>query len=124
MKDTHTNVDILLDEPIGTISPNIQGHFIEHLGACVDGGCWVGEGSAIPNVRGFRRDVVEALRQIEAPIVRWPGGCFADDYHWQDGVGPRADRPRTFNLHWGGVENNEFGTHEFIEFCRLIGASP
>src|SRR5438132_13861216 len=80
-------IDILLNEPIATINPNIYGHFMEHLGACVEGGCWVGEASQIPHDAGVRADVVRALKSIQAPVIRWPGGCFADDYHWRDGIG-------------------------------------
>ena len=118
-------VTILPDEPIATINPRLHGHFAEHLGACDEGGIWVGEKSAIPNVGGIRSDVIEALRRIDPPVLRWPGGCFADDYHWTDGVGPRGERPRTVNIHWGEtIECNEFGTHEFVNLCRLIGAEP
>ena len=118
-------IDILLDEQIGTINPNIYGHFMEHLGACVDQGCWVGRDSKIPNTHGIRNDVVKALKAVQAPVIRWPGGCFADDYHWRDGIGPEADRPRRINMHWGNVvENNHFGTHEFMEFCTRVGAKP
>ena len=110
---------------VGTINPDIYGHFAEHLGRCIYEGIWVGEESAIPNRDGLRVDVLEALKQIRAPVVRWPGGCFADDYHWEDGIGPRESRPRTVNIHWGEViETNEFGTHEFVRFCRKIGAEP
>lgn len=118
-------IDILLNEPIAEIDPNIYGHFMEHLGRCVEGGCWVGEGSQIPHDAGVRSDVVRALKAVRAPVIRWPGGCFADDYHWRDGVGPREARPRTINMHWGDVvETNEFGTHEFLSFCRSVGAQP
>ncbi len=118
-------IDVLLNEPIAKIDPNIYGHFMEHLGRCVEGGCWVGEGSQIPHDAGIRADVVRALKAIRAPVIRWPGGCFADDYHWRDGIGPRAARPRTINMHWGDVvETNEFGTHEFLSFCRSVGAQP
>ncbi len=107
------------------ISRNVYGHFSEHLGRGIYEGIWVGEDPEIPNVRGLRLDVVEALQRIEVPVLRWPGGCFADEYHWRDGVGPRADRPCMVNTHWGGVtENNHFGTHEFLDFCGLIGAAP
>ncbi|HCG77519.1 MAG: alpha-N-arabinofuranosidase [bacterium (Candidatus Ratteibacteria) CG_4_9_14_3_um_filter_41_21] len=113
------------DCPIATINPNIYGHFAEHLGYCIYGGIWVGENSSIKNNRGIRSDVVEALKKIKPSVVRWPGGCFADDYHWRDGIGPGESRPRRINLHWGKViEDNSFGTHEFIEFCRQIGAEP
>ena len=108
-----------------TIAPNIYGHFAEHLGRCVDEGIWVGEGSTIENVRGIRCDVVAALKRLNVPVLRWPGGCFADEYHWQDGIGPREQRPRTINTHWGGVvETNHFGTHEFMDLCEQIGATP
>jgi alpha-N-arabinofuranosidase len=118
-------VTISLDEPVATINPNIYGHFMEHLGECIYGGTWVGEDSSIPNAGGIRTDVVEALRAVRAPIIRWPGGCFADDYHWRDGIGPRAERPRRINIHWGDVvEANQFGTHEFAAFCRAVGAEP
>jgi alpha-N-arabinofuranosidase len=120
-----TKVTVVLDEKIGTVNPNIFGHFAEHLGRCIYGGIYVGEDSYIPNTRGIRNDVVTALKKISPPVLRWPGGCFADDYHWRDGIGRRDKRPKTINIHWGGViENNHFGTHEFIDFCRLIGAEP
>lgn len=116
---------IRLHEPIGRIRPELYGHFIEHLGECVDKGIWVGCDSKIPNIDGIRNDLVEALRRIHAPVLRWPGGCFADDYHWMDGIGPRERRPRTINLHWGHtVETNEFGTHEFMRLCEVVGAKP
>ncbi|HEX6276416.1 MAG TPA: alpha-N-arabinofuranosidase [Polyangiaceae bacterium] len=107
------------------IHPNIFGHFAEHLGRCIYEGVWVGEGSPIPNVRGIRKDVVLALRRLKVPVLRWPGGCFADEYHWRDGIGPRDERPRMINTHWGGVvETNHFGTHEFMDLCEQIGAEP
>jgi len=112
-------------DTIGRINPNLYGHFAEHLGRCIYDGIWVGEESPISNTSGFRNDVIEALRRIKPPILRWPGGCFADDYHWQDGIGPRLERPRRINIHWGEViETNQVGTQEFIQFCRLIGAEP
>jgi alpha-L-arabinofuranosidase len=114
---------INLDLPGATISRHLYGHFAEHLGRCVYGGFWVGEDSPLPNVGGIRTDVVEALRAIRIPNLRWPGGCFADEYHWRDGVGPRESRPRMVNTHWGNVEeNNHFGTHEFMHLCELLGA--
>jgi len=120
----HT-VTVHADKKIGTINPNIYGHFAEHLGHCIEEGIWVGPDSKIPNVRGIRTDVVEALKKIKPPVVRWPGGCFADSYHWRDGIGPRDDRPKRVNVHWGRViENNHFGTHEFFDFCKQIGAEP
>ena len=107
------------------ISRNIYGHFSEHLGHCIYGGFWVGENSKIPNVRGIRTDVVEAMREIKAPFLRWPGGCFADEYHWKDGIGPRSSRPSMVNTNWGGVtEDNSFGTHEFLDLCQQIGCEP
>ena len=119
------SIDILINEPIGRIDPNIYGHFMEHLGGCIEEGCWVGTDSAIAHTGGVRDDVTAALRDIDAPLIRWPGGCFADDYHWEDGIGPRGDRPRRINIHWGDViETNEFGTHEFMAFCRAVGAEP
>lgn len=109
------------DRPGAQISRHIYGHFAEHLGRCIYDGLWVGPNSPIPNTRGIRNDVIEALRRIKIPNLRWPGGCFADQYHWRDGVGAR--RPRRVNIHWGGVvEDNSFGTHEFLDFCELIGA--
>jgi len=123
-----TRVTVLMKEPIGTIRPEVHGHFAEHLGTCIEGGVWVGEDcdtKRIDHIGGIRRDVVEALRAINPPVLRWPGGCFADDYHWADGIGPRGKRPRSVNMHWGQtIETNGFGTHEFINFCRLIGAQP
>jgi len=120
-----SRITVCLDEPIAMISPHIYGHFAEHLGACIYDGIWVGEESSIPNIEGIRADVIEALRRIDPPVVRWPGGCFADDYHWRDGIGPREERPRRVNIWWGEtIENNAFGTHEFLRFCRLIGADP
>jgi alpha-N-arabinofuranosidase len=108
-----------------TISKFIYGHFAEHLGHCIYGGIYVGEDSPIPNTRGIRNDVVEALKEIAPSVVRWPGGCFADTYHWKDGIGPKEDRPSIVNVTWGGVtEDNSFGTHEFLDFCELIGAEP
>ena len=107
------------------ISKHIYGHFSEHLGHCIYGGFWVGENSSIPNTRGIRNDVVKALRDISIPNLRWPGGCFADEYHWMDGIGPRDQRPKMVNTHWGGVvEDNSFGTHEFLDLCEQLGCEP
>ncbi|MCD6303237.1 MAG: alpha-N-arabinofuranosidase, partial [Anaerolineae bacterium] len=117
-------VVVIPDEVIGTINPNLYGHFAEHLGGCIYEGIWVGEDSPIPNRGGIRLDVVEALRRIQPPVIRWPGGCFADDYHWRDGIGPREQRPRRLNIWWDDIETNQFGTHEFIRFCRMVGAEP
>ncbi len=112
-------------DPVARINPNIYGHFAEHLGRCIYDGIWVGPDSPIPNTDGFRTDVLQALRRMKPPVIRWPGGCFADDYHWQDGTGPRTERPRRINIHWGEViETNQVGTQEFVHFCRLVGAEP
>ncbi|MBE6754696.1 MAG: alpha-N-arabinofuranosidase [Ruminococcaceae bacterium] len=106
-----------------TINRNIYGHFSEHLGHCIYEGIFVGKDSPIPNIDGIRTDVVEALRRLEIPVLRWPGGCFADEYHWRDGVGEK--RRRMVNTNWGGVvEDNSFGTHEFMQLCRLVGCQP
>jgi alpha-L-arabinofuranosidase len=111
------------DQPGAKIDRHLYGQFAEHLGRGIEEGVWVGEHSQIPNVRGFRNDVIAALRELHVPVVRWPGGCFADEYHWRDGIGPRASRPVTLNTNWGGVpETNAFGTHEFLDFAELIGA--
>src|SRR5881394_965791 len=116
---------VLADEEIGTVRPEFHGHFAEHLGSCVYGGLWVGKNSAIPNINGYRKQAVEYLKELGVPVLRWPGGCFADDYHWRDGIGPRTSRRRTVNLWWGeSIETNAFGTHEFMNLCRLIGAEP
>ncbi|MDD2995821.1 MAG: alpha-N-arabinofuranosidase [Paludibacter sp.] len=107
------------------IDKHIYGHFAEHLGRCIYEGIWVGENSAIPNTNGYRNDVVAALKKINIPNLRWPGGCFADEYHWMDGIGPREKRAKMINTHWGGVvEDNSFGTHEFLNLCELLGTEP
>ena len=105
------------------IDRRIFGQFAEHLGTGIYGGIWVGENSTIPNTRGYRNDVLAALRALKVPVVRWPGGCFADEYNWREGIGPREARPVKINTHWGGVtEDNAFGTHEFMDFAELLGA--
>ena len=110
------------NKELSTIEPEIYGHFSEHLGRCIYEGIYVGENSEIPNVNGMRTDVVEALKELKVPMLRWPGGCFADEYHWKDGIGPKETRKKMINTHWGGVvEDNSFGTHEFMELCRQIG---
>ena len=129
-------IDILPDEPIGTISPDIYGHFTEHLGGCIYDGIWVGENSKIPNIGGIRKALVDNLKRLRPPVIRWPGGCFADSYNWRDGVGPRNRRPRHTNF-WADTpylskapdgpqkyEPNQFGTNEFAHFCKLVGAQP
>lgn len=106
---------------IGYINEEIYGHFSEHLGRCIYEGIYVGENSEIPNTNGMRNDVVSALKEMNIPVLRWPGGCFADEYHWKDGIGPKEGRKRMINTHWGGVlEDNSFGTHEFMELCRQL----
>ncbi len=106
----------------GTINKNIYGHFAEHLGRGIYEGIWVGTDSNIPNINGIRKDVLEALKQLNIPVLRWPGGCFADEYHWANGVG---DRKTMLNTHWGGtIESNEFGTHEFMMLCELLECEP
>ena len=132
-----STVEVFVDEPIGTISRNIYGHFTEHIGGVVYDGVWVGEDSKIPNMNGIRKALVEGLQRIKAPVIRWPGGCFADSYDWKDGVGSPAQRPTRTNfwevdpdakrLHEQGVQlfdSNAFGTNEFIRFCKLSGAEP
>lgn len=107
---------------VGTINPNIYGQFSEHLGRCIYQGIYVGQASDIPNTNGMRNDVVSALKALHVPVLRWPGGCFADTYHWRDGIGPKENRKTIVNTNWGGVtEDNSFGTHEFMELCRQIG---
>ena len=109
-------------ERLSSIAPEIYGHFSEHLGRCIYEGIYVGEDSEIPNANGMRSDVVRALRELWIPVLRWPGGCFADEYHWMDGIGSKSTRKKIINTHWGGVvEDNSFGTHEYMELCRQLG---
>src|ERR1035437_2838421 len=115
---------VTADQPGPKISRHIFGQFAEHLGRCVYEGIWVGEDSPIPNVRGIRSDVVAALRAIKVPNLRWPGGCFANAYHWRNGIGPRAKRPLMRNDTWGLAETNAFGTHEFLDLCEQVGCQP
>lgn len=118
----HVN-DAASDQPV--IHKEIYGHFAEHLGRCIYDGIWVGPDSDIPNINGYRKDLVEALKELKVPVMRWPGGCFADEYHWMDGIGPKEDRPKMINSNWGGtVEDNSFGTHEFFNLCELIDCEP
>jgi alpha-L-arabinofuranosidase len=120
-----TTIVLNADMTADTISRHIYGNFSEHLGHCIYGGIWVGENSTIPNTRGIRNDVVAALKRLSLPNLRWPGGCFADEYHWMDGIGPRENRPEMINTHWGGVvEDNSFGTHEFLDLCEQVGTEP
>ena len=129
-------IEVLLNEPLGIISPEIYGHFTENLGGVVYDGIWVGPDSKIPNTHGIRKALTDALQKIKSPVIRWPGGCFADSYDWKDGIGPVARRPRRSNL-WGSYsilkdkgnipqkyDPNQFGTNEFVEFCRLAGSQP
>jgi alpha-L-arabinofuranosidase len=123
--DAVQRVIVVPQEQIGEINPNLHGHFAEHLGELVYSGIYVNPQSSIPNTNGLRHDVIEALRPLGIPVLRWPGGCFADTYSWRDGIGPREKRPLRVNVHWGmAEESNAFGTHEFMAFCRAIGAEP
>jgi alpha-L-arabinofuranosidase len=131
--DSH--IEVVLSEPIGTIAPEIYGHFTEHMGAVIYDGVWVGENSSVPNVQGIRSALIEKMRAIKAPVIRWPGGCFADTYDWRDGIGPKDRRPRETNSWWGSFpkelqsqnvpqiyDPNSFGTDDFLRFCELCGA--
>ena len=121
MNRLHINTN----EKKSVINRNIYGHFSEHLGRCIYNGIFVDNDDNIPNTNGMRNDVVEALRNINIPVLRWPGGCFADEYHWKDGIGPTSNRKKMINTHWGGmVEDNSFGTHEFMELCRQLDCEP
>lgn len=118
----NVNVTVDTSKPGPKIERAVYGQFAEHLGRGIYEGVWVGEDSAIPNTQGYRNDVLEALKKIKVPVVRWPGGCFADEYDWRDGIGPRDKRPVRINRHWGGVtEDNAFGTHEFMNYSELLG---
>ena len=119
--DAH--IEILPSEPIGTISPEIYSHFIEHLGGVIYDGVWVGENSKIANINGIRKDFIDTMKAVKAPVLRWPGGCFADSYDWRDGIGPRAKRPAR-TAFWGQQDNNPYGLHEFMHTCRAIGCKP
>jgi alpha-N-arabinofuranosidase len=119
------SVVVHTDSPIADIRPELHGHFLEHLGTATYNGIWVGRDSPIVHLDGLRRDAVVALKELGVPVLRWPGGCFADNYHWRNGIGPAAKRQRTVNHTWGGaIEDNGFGTHEFMRLCELIGAQP
>ena len=113
------------DQGTNKIYKEIYGQFAEHLGTCIYGGLWVGPASNIPNTQGYRNDVLHALQELKVPVLRWPGGCFADEYHWMDGIGPQSERPKMQNNNWGGtIEDNSFGTNEFLNLCELLGAEP
>ncbi|MBI4166454.1 MAG: alpha-L-arabinofuranosidase [Acidobacteria bacterium] len=132
--DSGSTIEVLLNEPLGTISPNIYGHFLEHFGTTIYDGVWVGEDSTIPNVGGIRKQLIDRLREIKSPVIRWPGGGFADSYDWKDGIGPRASRPRRTNSYLSNDAHapagpqrddpNRFGTNEFMRFCQLTGSQP
>ncbi|MBR6221994.1 MAG: alpha-N-arabinofuranosidase [Lachnospiraceae bacterium] len=119
------NLLINADDKLGHINREIYGNFTEHLGRCIYNGIYVGEDSDIPNIHGIRKDIVEAFKNIKLPVLRYPGGCFADEYHWKDGIGDKKNRKRIINSNWGNVvEDNSFGTHEFMELCELVGCEP
>ncbi|MEZ0129171.1 alpha-N-arabinofuranosidase, partial [Flavobacterium sp. LBUM151] len=118
-------ISIKNDVSSPVINKNIYGHFAEHLGRCIYGGFFVGDTSKIPNTNGVRNDIIKALKDLKIPNLRWPGGCFADTYHWKDGIGPKEQRPTIVNQWWGGVtEDNSFGTHDFLNLCEELGAEP
>ncbi len=117
-------VNVLLDEEIGTIRPSVYGQFAEHIGGVIYDGIWVGRDSKIPNVAGIRKEIIDRVKTLGPVVVRWPGGCFADKYHWRDGIGPPSKRPRRYGRWREETESNQFGTHEFIRFCRLCGVEP
>ena len=123
-------VQVNTHDEIDRVAPAVHGHFAEHLGRCIYGGIWVGDDDRVPTTDGFREDTIDLLADLELRLLRWPGGCFADDYHWRDGIGPRAERPRRSNNFWAQgreekyVESNEFGTEEFMRLCDLVDAEP
>jgi len=120
-----TKIILHTKQSAGIIHKELYGQFAEHLGTCIYGGLWVGNNSSIPNINGYRKDVLHALQDLKVPVLRWPGGCFADEYHWMDGIGPQDKRPKMQNNNWGGtIEDNSFGTHEFLNLCELLGAEP
>lgn len=124
MKTVSASINIKPDRKIGVINPCIYGHFSEHIGGVIYDGVWVGKDSKVPNIDGIRKDIVDYMKRIDPPVIRWPGGCFADGYHWRDGIGPADNRPRRYGRWKDATESNQFGTHEFIRFCRLVGAEP
>ena len=117
-------IKVLPEERLGRINPNIYGHFVEHLGRCIYGGVWAAERDEVDRVVGYREDVLEAVKALRVPVLRYPGGCFSDGYHWKDGIGPRDQRPTVFDTAWKAQEPNAFGTDEFLRYCDLIGAQP
>jgi alpha-N-arabinofuranosidase len=123
--EAQNNITVACDQGRDIINQNIYGHFAEHLGRCIYDGFYVGENSKIPNKDGIRLDIIDALKKSESPGVALAGGCFADTYHWKDGIGPKDKRPSMLNVWWGGVtENNSFGTHDFLNMCEMINAEP
>src|ERR1051325_659854 len=120
------SISLEVDSAKTVISRHIYGHFAEHLGHCIYGGFYVGENNTkVPNTNGVRNDVIDALKKLKIANLLWPGGCFADTYHWKDGIGPKDKRPTMVNTWWGGVtEDNSFGTHDFLNMCELIGTEP
>ena len=118
-------IHLVVPDKIGTIAPEIYGHFSEHIGGVFYDGLWVGKDSKIPNVNGFRKQIIDKMKQIHAPVLRWPGGCFAETYDWRDGIGEnRPVRPNWWTEKDGRYEPNSVGTHEFVDLCELIGAKP
>jgi alpha-L-arabinofuranosidase len=119
-------VVVRIDQDKGIIMPELHGQFIEFLGSCIYDGIWVGEDSEIPNYEGLRKEIVDGLKELEPPIIRWPGGCYADTYHWRSGIGKREERPITYNENFGTfeIDTNQFGTHEFMKLCQMVGAKP
>ena len=124
-QENSTTVSLKIDQDAPVINKHIYGHFAEHLGRCIYDGFFVGDTSSIANTNGVRNDIIDALKKLKIPNLRWPGGCFADTYHWKDGIGPLSERPTIVNTWWGGVtEDNSFGTHDFLNMCELLGAEP
>ena len=124
-QNNKTEILITFDDKAPQISKHIYGHFAEHLGRCIYDGIYVGEDSKIPHTNGVRNDIILALKELKIPNLRWPGGCFADTYHWKDGIGPKEDRPTMVNRWWGGVtEDNSFGTHDFLNLCEVLDTEP
>ena len=124
-QNNSAEIVVLNKDKAPTISKHIYGHFAEHLGRCIYDGIYVGDKSPIANTNGVRNDIIKALQELKVPNLRWPGGCFADTYHWKDGIGAKNERPSIVNRWWGGTtENNSFGTHEFLDLCEILGTEP